>query len=291
MCFREITEAANQPSSGVHCSAASRIGLIFLDEALNPVGDAQLLDLNGQGTLARTDDARLIVVADALYLVYGDNVDDQVSEGGFRVYVAKLSCDGNGFAVEYKDRLSQFQGEFPWRREKNWSPFDYQGSLLLIYSPSPHKVFYPLPGQEVCVTVGYTRPELSWKWGEPRGGTPGILVDGEYLTLFHSSVDMVSAQSNGVPALHYFIGAYTFAKDPPFAITRMSPSPLVAKGFYSGESYVPYWKPVRVVFPCGLIADGPFLWMAYGRQDHEVWIAKIDKQGLLDSLVPVGLKD
>ena len=115
-----------------------------------------------------------------------------------------------------------------------------------------------------------------------RGGTPGIPIDGnQYLSFFHSSKEIPTLHSNREPILHYFMGAYTFALHPPFEITQISPKPIVGKGFYKGAIYDPYWKPVRVVFPCGLIVEGNFIWVAYGRQDHEIWMVKLDKCGLL----------
>jgi predicted GH43/DUF377 family glycosyl hydrolase len=79
------------------------------------------------------------------------------------------------------------------------------------------------------------------------------------------------------------MGAYTFSKEPPFTIEQISQEPIVARGFYEGEEYRT-WRPLRVVFPGGFLADEKFIWVAYGRQDHEVWLVKLDKQGLLDSL-------
>jgi len=97
-------------------------------------------------------------------------------------------------------------------------------------------------------------------------------------------MDMKSIHSGDQEALHYFIGAYTFDLEPPFAIRKMSPEPIIGHHFYKRETYIPYWKPVRVVFPCGFIFDKDYIWISYGRQDHEIWVVKLDKQGLLDSL-------
>jgi len=88
---------------------------------------------------------------------------------------------------------------------------------------------------------------------------------------------------------HYFMGAYTFSNSPPFNITQISPEPIWAKNFYSGLNYERYWGSVRVVFPCGFFTDEKFIWITYGRQDHELWIVKLDKQGLLKSLIPIGI--
>jgi len=101
---------------------------------------------------------------------------------------------------------------------------------------------------------------------------------------------MASTHSEGKTIYHYFMGAYTFSNDPPFEITAISPKPIIGKHFYTGIAYKPYWKPIRCVFPCGYISDEEFIWIAYGREDHECWVAKLDKKRLLDSLVPVAVK-
>ena len=83
------------------------------------------------------------------------------------------------------------------------------------------------------------------------------------------------------------MGGYTFDKEPPFAIRKMSIEPIIGKGFYGKPFYKPYWKSVRVVFPCGFVQNEEHIWVAYGRHDHESWIVKLDKKKFLDSLVPV----
>lgn len=78
-----------------------------------------------------------------------------------------------------------------------------------------------------------------------------------------------------------------FSSYPPFEIKQVSPQPIIANSFYSGTIYRPYWKPVRVVFPGGILVDSRYIWLAYGRQDHEIWIAKLDRQNLLESLTSI----
>lgn len=85
---------------------------------------------------------------------------------------------------------------------------------------------------------------------------------------------------------HYFMGAYTFAAQPPFELKRISPAPVIGKNFYNGPKYKT-WKPLIVVFPGGIVEEKDHFLVAYGRQDHEIWITKIDKTGLLDSLICV----
>lgn len=290
LSFREIVNITQEPIA--NSAGDSNIGLVWLDDNFNPVDKAQVifLDLPEDGIhYCRYEDPRFIIVDHHLYLVYSNNENSWISEGGFRVYISEIDFDGNSFYVIDNERLSYFEGENEDRREKNWVPFDYQGTFLLAYTLDPHNIFFPyMMGSESCETVATSTTKASWQWGDLRGGTPAIQIDSDrYLAFFHSCVDLSSVQSKGKKALHYFVGAYTFSAHPPFEIEAISPEPIIAEGFYSGETYEPYWKPVKAVFPCGILADEQFVWMTYGRDDHECWIAKIDRQALLDSLIPL----
>ena len=267
----------------------SHIGLVWLDEHFNPIGEVQLLDTRkGMREIpSRSEDARLIVIQGRLFMIYSDCTEPAISKGGFRVHLGEIDFNGTSFSILRPESLKQFEGETQNRREKNWVPFEYNGGMLLSYQLAPHLVMRPRMGTGRCETVSLSQSLPSWDWGELRGGTPALLDGAEYLAIFHTSMNIASAYSDGKVLSHYFMGAYTFSAHPPFEITRISPEPIVGKGFYEGALYKPYWKPVCVVFPGGLLLEGKTVWVAYGRQDHEVWIAKLDKQKLLQSLVPV----
>jgi predicted GH43/DUF377 family glycosyl hydrolase len=267
----------------------SEIGLVFLNDQLEAASRPQLLSLRDENSTApcRAEDARLITNGDQLLIIYSDNPEKKLSKGGFRVYVAELFYDGEHFYVDWVERLSQFEGESQHLREKNWVPFLYQDNLLLAYSLAPHLILAPrLDGSQSCDTASLSFFPHSWEYGTLRGGTPAIPLEGNNLAIFHSSIDIETIHSAGEKMAHYFMGAYTFSREPPFAITAISKEPIVGKNFYHGTVYTPYWKPIRCVFPCGLIANEDFIWVAYGRDDHECWIAKLDKKGLLNSLIP-----
>ena len=139
-----------------------------------------------------------------------------------------------------------------------------------------------------CQLIAESKPTVNWDWGVLRGGSPALIVGDEYLAFFHSSINFPSVYSNGKKTLHYVMGVYTFSREPPYNLTRISPEPIVGKNFYHGRNDYTLWKPLHVVFPGGYIYDDRYIWVVYGRQDHEVWVAKLDKTMLLDSLVPVG---
>lgn len=285
MTFREISNAI----PGLYSGSESNFYIVKVDENFNPVSTPQRIPLENGDIPSRLEDPRLINVGDRLYLVYSDNKEEIPTEGGVRVNIAELSCENGEITVLHIECLSDFEGMNPHIREKNWVPFDYEGHLLLAYTLTPHKIFYPLLDDTgTCETYITTRPSVVWEWGDLRGGTPGVVIEeGYYLAFFHSCIELETTHSHGLSSLHYFIGAYLFEQDPPYKIKKISPEPIVGRNFYEGQEYDPYWKPVNVVFPCGILIENDTIWMTYGRQDHEMWVAKIDKKGLLESLVHV----
>lgn len=265
----------------------SELGLVWLDEKFNPVSKPQVLKTNVLNPLvnSRAEDGRLFSIDDQLYLIYSNNKEDKITRRGFRVFVSKLTFDGQDFHLGETECLSDFEGESSNLREKNWTPFSYNQELLLAYSQDPHVIFRPLWNGGECETFCKSFSKNDWQWGVLRGGTPAHLIEGEYLSFFHSSIEMTSIQSEGEKCLHYFMGAYTYEKEPPFKITKISPEPIVGKNFYNGPKYAYYWKPCQVVFPGGYTYDEKYIWVAFGKHDHEVWITKLDKKNLLNSLI------
>lgn len=267
----------------------SHIGVVLLSDNFDIISDPQILVMNGDclPIPPRSEDPRLIYVQDKLYLVYSDNKEEKITRGGFRVYLAELKHNEHFFYIENIQGIFTFPDVSLSVREKNWTPFVYDDELYLAYKLVPHIVLKPILGTSLAHHAHQSYPQIDWKWGELRGGTPALLVNGQYLSFFHSSIDIETVHSHGKKLSHYFMGAYTFSPSPPFYITSLSPSPIIGKGFYHGKEYPPYWKPVKAIFPCGFVFDQNFIWIAYGRDDHEVWIVKLDKNKLLKSLIPV----
>lgn len=273
----------------------SDLGFVWLDEKFNIRGKAHLLaqteNFESLDIIStRAEDIRLVTVGEKLYMAYNDYRHAFLPAfGRIRMHVAEVRYDGEKFTAHEIERLQAFDGENPRLREKNWTPFNYQGNLLLIYSLVPHLIFKPLFGEGACETLASTMTKIDWEWGELRGGTPALQIDEErYLSFFHSCIKMRSEVSKKMKLKHYFMGAYTFSSAPPFEILQASPEPIIGKKFYSGTRYRSYWTPVIALFPSGFVFDENYIWISYGRQDHEAWIVKLDKQKFLDSLAPVG---
>lgn len=263
------------------------IGLIWLDENFIPQGQPTFLEREGEiaPDVSKAQDPRLIVVNDDLYIIYSNlyPYEEPVS----RMVVGKVQVlDEGRFKVSFPSPLLHFSGEIRDRKEKNWVPFAYENNLMLAYSLQPHTIFSPILDMNGCGVVSSTIGDMKWKFGTLRGGTPALKIDDFYLGFFHSDKALASKQSGGKMMNHYFMGAYTFESEYPFAIRAISPHPIVAKSFYEGPMYNT-WKPLRVVFPCGFFVDENAIWVSYGRQDHEIWVVKLDKSKLLASLISV----
>ena len=264
---------------------ADQIGLVWLNDHFQVSDKPQLLAipwLDPSETVKRQD-PRLVTISNHLFIVYNNVLKDSLIR---RMVFAQIHFDGRFFTVDQPECILSFDQEDPKKSEKNWVPFDYQDHLLLARFINPHWILEPIYGTVAGHLIASTQCMCSWKWGELRGGTPGQLIDGEYLAFFHSSVNIPTVHSKGKVIQHYFMGAYTFAAEPPFQLTRISPCPIVGKRFYEGKEYRT-WKPLHVVFPGGFVSDEENIWIAYGRQDHEVWIVKLDKKKLFSSLIPV----
>jgi predicted GH43/DUF377 family glycosyl hydrolase len=275
LCFR-----IRNPYTG----STNQVGLIWLNRDFHAISNPYVL--NFQGFVWKEQDPRLIVVKDHLYIIYSNLLETFLDWETRRVFIAEVEFSDNTFTAHGIQCFRKFPGEKFQRWEKNWVPFNYKEQLLLAYSISPHYILKPRPGEEKCDVCAFTHSIINWDWGTPRGGTPAVLEGDEYLAFFHSSKEMKTVQSEGKKISHYFIGAYTFSQNFPFHVTKMSSKPIVGKHFYDGPSYKT-WKPLRVVFPCGFVSDEEHIWIVYGKQDHEIWVAKLDKKALYSSLKPV----
>ena len=87
----------------------------------------------------------------------------------------------------------------------------------------------------------------------------------------------------------YIIIYFSFIKirDPPFAITHISPEPIIHPTMMN-ESFGWAYKVVDyIVFPMGFIFDDRYLYLSFGKNDKSGWSVKFEKEGLIASLKPV----
>jgi predicted GH43/DUF377 family glycosyl hydrolase len=262
------------------------IGVALLDDAYNLISEPQILltGLNQCCVKSQSEDPRIFSYQDRLYLIYNDTVD--VSRPWFRdrrdMYIAELICKEGQFSLFHPIKLFYEHRYHTQYWQKNWTPFVWNERLFLSYSVNPHEILFPNLNDGACYPCYETASSLDWSFGVIRGSSPSILVDGEYLSFFHSGHQLQSSVSEGQTFWHYFMGAYTFSPNPPFELRKISPEPIVGEEFYTLSHH---WK--KVVFPGGFVVSGSKIVLAYGKNDDEIWIAELDKKMLLDSLIPV----
>ncbi len=263
-------------------------GLVWLNNDFEPISTPQLFELPFKNPVlvSKQQDPRLIIVGEQLFVAYNNILEHVTQKEMRRMFLAEIHFDGINFTASEPECLEHFEGENQMRYEKNWVPFDYKAQLHLAYSIIPHRILRPHFGTKTCETIFSTKKTFKWNWGVPRGGTQAILDGDHYIAFFHSWVDVPSVQSGGKKITHYVMGAYTFESKPPFALLAATSEPIVAKDFYQPPFYRT-WKPLRCVFPSGLLVDENYFWVTYGRQDHESWVIKIDKRKFLKSLTPI----
>lgn len=266
----------------------SYIGIVMLDESFEQLSEPQLLDTRFifKNTPSQSEDARIFTHNGKIYLIYNDNMDVTFPSIYERrdMYVVELICGDNRFFLCDPVKLynEEKYNETLW--QKNWSPFDWKGNLMLIYSINPHEIFAPNLENGNCLlhSETFTYKSMHWNLGTMRGGTPALLVDDEYLTFFHSGTVTTSPSSDNAELWHYFMGAYTFSSKPPFEITKITSKHIDHPSFYTYSNY-----DKRVIYPGGFVVDGSNLLVAYGKDDCEIWIATIDIKELKKSMAPV----
>lgn len=254
---------------------------IWYDQDFIPVTRARILRIpSGRNGDNKKQDLRMIMVGGKLWGVYSVQVMElrkrlrRFALCSFRLRGFDLYADPEQIILSLPPIAFQ-------DIEKNWTPFVWQDKLLLSYTISPQVVVDPHAKEVFSIS----EEEFPWEWGEIRGGTPAIRLDeGHYLSIFHSCSKMKSFYSPDKEVRHYFMGAYVFESEPPFRVTAISKKPIIAKGFYSGKHYVRTWTPLRCVFPVGIVDEGDTILISYGRDDNEMWIMRVDKAGLINSL-------
>jgi predicted GH43/DUF377 family glycosyl hydrolase len=259
------------------CSRCA-VAICELDaKTLQPCGKSQQVQL-GKSKIAHYEDPRLFEVAGVPYISYTEM--SSYEPGKDYRCVMKYSqlklTSGRWSVVEsWQPRYGLNDGK---NREKNWVFFDYEGAIHAVYAGRPNHLVLRLNGEQVVTT--YDAPGAMWHFGAFRGGTPPVKqADGTMLSIFHSSLPTEIAPHY----IRYYAAAYTFEGEPPFAPLRISTRPLMVGSEEDGHRvdprYVAGWKPY-VVFPCGLVPDGPNWLVSLGVNDWACAVARIKADGL-----------
>ena len=189
------------------------------------------------------------------------------------------------------------------RHEKNWGPFTYDQkilhpnitfnlpALLFEYSVNPHRILYVMPAQpgsrktmvKLLSCTNFTvKNDLFWNPSSMRSGVPAVLLPNkkEYLSFFHVCEYYLNTKIKT-----YVMGAHTFEAKPPFAVTHVSPEPILAENFFVGG-----WAYKRLnyeIYPSQFLIIENKIVLSIHRNDRESWVVEMYLDGLLDSLQPV----
>lgn len=267
----------------------SHIGVVLLNDAFEPLMEPQLIDtrINNKKTQSQSEDARLFSYKGRVFLIYNDNMDVNNTFYTDRrdMHIVELFFNNTEITASTPIKLlHQEKSHHLW--QKNWAPFEWNNSLLISYTVNPHEILYANLNNGACYPCYDTQADLDWELGTLRESTPPQLVDGEYLAFFHSGIVTSSYASFGWDLWHYFMGAYVFSAEPPFEITHFTPLPIITEGFYTQSN-----REKRVIFPGGFVVNDPYIYVAYGKDDYEIWIATIDHKKLKKFLQPVNLSN
>jgi len=246
---------------------SSYIGLSFLDENFEEIGLFKKIDVMSK----TAEDPRIFKFKNDFFLIFNDKLP--IEHFARTMYLAKINR--YTFEIDYKTPLDQHIKAI----EKNWVPFISEDNLLLAYNLMPHKIMQitDLKSNSLkhLVFPNMCFSRFFWKWGEPRGGTPAKLIGDEYLAFFHSSF------GKNKKKMFYVMGAYTFQKDPPYKVTKVSKFPILL-----GPT-----KKTRVYFPTGFVVkkenDKDTIYLSYGENDQISKIAIIDKDKLFENMQKV----
>ncbi len=120
-----------------------------------------------------------------------------------------------------------------------------------------------------------TRP---WESERVGSGTPPILLDEGWLTLYHGSASTIQPGQVG----RYCAGALLLDRADPIRVIARSHEPIMsAVTEYERNGFVP-----NVVFPTAILDCGDDLEVFYGAADTAVAMVSFSKRSVLDSLSP-----
>lgn len=268
-----------------HRPFVSEIGIVQLDEALKPISSPYLLSTrpDGSKTPSQSEDARLFTYQERLFVIYNDNIDTPFFYGLRRdMFIAELIQHNDRYELAPPLKLHFEEGYRSQLMQKNWTPFEYEGKLFFCYSFNPQIILYCNLSTGECHKFFHTSFHSNWAHGTLRGSSQAELIDGEYFSFFHSGIYEHSEASSHYYLWHYFMGAYTFSASPPFKITSMIPSPIIVDRLYTRSNTAK-----RVILPGGFACAGDKIYLAYGKDDCEIWIMTLDKQALKKAMKPI----
>lgn len=241
--------------------------------------------------IARSATAGSSILPQTSYEEYGieDPRITRIDDTYWITYVA-VSRSGAATALMSSKDLVTFQRHgivFPSEnKDVVLFPDRINGDYVALHRPNPRSHFSPpqiwIARSPDLLHWGRHAPLLSgagaWEVDRVGGGTPPILIDQGWLTLYHGSASSVVSGTVG----RYTAGALLLDREQPGRILARSTDPImVPMTSYETSGFVP-----NVVFPTAMLEINDDLQVFYGAADTCVAMTRFSKQSILDSLVP-----
>src|SRR5205823_5896030 len=119
--------------------------LVQLNEAFEPISQPQLLDTrhDHKEIPSQSEDARLILCDGKTFVVYNDNLDSTFPSVRRDMFIAEVLYKNQRFEISTPIKLihDEIYPTVLW--QKNWSPFEWNQTLLFSYCLNPHEVVSP----------------------------------------------------------------------------------------------------------------------------------------------------
>jgi predicted GH43/DUF377 family glycosyl hydrolase len=246
-----------------HACKKSHLWAVWLDPATYQPTSYSKLDI----PLANCEDPRVVLHDGKVYVFFTHFEQEQGKR--YDPYVA--ICNEQ-MQVESLHKIGLFGRA---ETEKNWSFFRAENSWMAVYAFEPAFQVVVFDSQWRGYLIHKSKVEYPYTFGELRGGTPPVLVDGMFWTWFHSVWIHPDANRR-----IYAAGAFCFQAKSPFAPRGCSTVPLIVPEIQT-EGWVPHG---RIVFPCGAVFDEKSReWkVSYGFNDDTLRIETIPHARVCD---------
>ena len=246
------------------------------DKDFNPIADYSLLNSSYKGAHGCPEDARLFSFRGEPWVIFNNDLST-FRNGSRQMYLSRLTRDHITGQFNTEKVFPIFIDED--RTEKNWSPMEIDGELYMVCNILPYHILKVDLESGYCSDAQSAEESFQWAFGHPRGGTPFIEIDGQLLTVFHSS--KWYRYLDGLERPIYVMGAYLCEKHGDRKITAYTTIPISAPCFYDEDN------PLKIIFPSGIEKDGDDLVILSGKNDSAILASRIPIQTLLDSMKKV----
>ena len=158
------------------------------------------------------------------------------------------------------------------------------GDYVALHRPNPNSHFSPpqiwIARSPDLIHWGRHEPIFhgveSWEGNRIGSGTPPVLVDEGWLTLYHGSAMARTAGTVGL----YAAGALLLDRaDPSRVIARTRQPVLAAVNDYETDGFVP-----NVVFPTAILGVGNAWHVYYGAADTAIAMTRLSKRSVMNAL-------